>query len=148
MNVDYYEFIAKGEFGDFKFGTPWSTVISLLGDPPLYRPPGKGTDELARYDDIEFAINNDKKIALVSLRLDGDQIKIPNEINIEHFETPILNQQQVFEILEAHNVSWERMELMCDEWIDYYRTSTGVHLSFGGGLLGKIGASDPTKKWG
>ena len=148
MNIDYYLFIAKGEFGEFKFGEAWNKVINLLGDPPLYAPPGNETNARARYDDLEFAINHDNKIALVSLQLDGDDIKIPKGLTIEHFETPILNISQVEEIIRKHDVTWERMELMCDDWIDYFRTSTGVHLSFGGGLLGKVAACNPNTKWG
>ena len=47
-----------------------------------------------------------------------------------------------------YGITWERVELLCDDWIDYYRTSAGVHLSFGGNLLGKIGVADPDKFWG
>ena len=147
MKVDYYEFIAKGEFGNFKFGIPNSKVIEVLGNAPLYKPQDELWSAIARYDCVEFIIDNNKVI-VISLQLDGDYIKIPKLLKIENFETPILNIPQVEEIIKKHDVTWERLELMCDEWIDYYRTSTGVHLSFGGGLLGKIGACDPSKKWG
>lgn len=64
MQVDYFAFIATGEFGLFKFGTPWNEVINVLGVPPLYEPPGEGTAVLARYGDLEFAILEEESEAV------------------------------------------------------------------------------------
>jgi len=147
MQVDYFTFIAKGEFGMFKFGTPWNEVIKILGVPPLYEPPDEDIAALARYGDIEFAIL-DEGVATVSLQVNHSEIKLPENIIIKNFQTAQLEISEVQDILENYGITWERVELLCDDWIDYYRTSTGVHLSFGGNLLGKVCAANPEKFWG
>ncbi|BAZ29536.1 hypothetical protein NIES4074_19830 [Cylindrospermum sp. NIES-4074] len=147
MQVDYFTFIAKGEFGTFKFGTPWNEVINVLGVPPLYEPQGEGTAALARYGDMEFAILNER-VATVSLQVDQAGIEIPANVIIINFNKAQLEIIEVQNILKMYGITWERVELLCDDWIDYYRTSTGVHLSFGGDILGKVGAADPDKFWG
>jgi hypothetical protein len=147
MEVDYFAFIAKGEFGMFKFGTPWNQVINVLGVPPLYEPPGEGTAALARYGTLEFAIL-DEQVVTVSLQLNQSEIELPANVSMINFADAQLEIAKVKDILKMYDITWERVELLCDDWIDYYRTSTGVHLSFGGNLLGKVGAADPDKFWG
>jgi len=147
MEVDYFAFIAKGEFGLFKFGTPWNKVINVLGVPTLYEPPGEGTAALARYGDLEFAIL-DEQVVTVSLQVNQSGIELPANAIMINFEDAQLKIAEVQNILKMYGIIWERVELLCDDWIDYYRTSTGVHLSFGGGLLGKVGAAAPDKFWG
>ena len=148
MEVDYYDFIIKGEFGNFKFGTPWSDVITLLGDPPLHAPADEFTSQIARYGDLELIISDEKKILVISIQLDRDYIEIPKNLMLKNFETPALELEFVFELLKKNNISWKRMEVMCDDRIDYYFTSTGVHLSFADNKLGKVGAANPNSKWG
>ncbi|HAG81724.1 MAG TPA: hypothetical protein DCL61_11280 [Cyanobacteria bacterium UBA12227] len=147
IEVDYFVFIAKGEFGLFKFGTSWNQVINVLGVPPLYEPPGEGTAALARYGDLEFAIV-DERVVTISLQVDQSGIELPANVSVINFESAQLETAKVKDILRMYDITWERVELLCDDWIDYYRTSTGVHLSFGGSLLGKVGAADPDKFWG
>lgn len=147
MQVDYFAFIAKGEFGTFKFGTPWNEVINTLGVPPLCESQGEGTAALARYGYLEFAILNERVITVL-LQVDQSRIEIPVNVIIINFEKAQLEITEVQSILKMYGITWERVELLCDDWIDYYRTSTGVHLSFGGSLLGKVGAANPKKFWG
>jgi len=147
MEVDYFAFIAKGEFGMFKFGTPWNQVINVLGVPPLYAPPGAGTAALARYGTLEFAIL-DEQVVTVSLQLNQSEIELPANVSMINFAEAQLEIAKVEDILKMYDITWERVELLCDDWIDYYRSSTGVHLSFGGNLLGKVGAADLDKFWG
>lgn len=119
MQVDYFTFIANGEFGQFKFGTFWNEVIKVLGVPPLYEPAGEETAALARYGDLEFAIL-DERIVTVSLDINYSKIELPTNIIVKNFEKPQLEIVKVQDILEVHNVTWERIEFLCDDWIDYY----------------------------
>ena len=130
-----------------QFGTPWNEVINILGFPPLYQPPSEGTAALARYGDLEFAIL-DERVVTISLQVDQSEIELPANLMVIHFEKAQLDIAEVQNILKIYGITWERVELLCDDWIDYYRTSAGVHLSFGGNLLGKIGVADPDKFWG
>lgn len=147
MQVDYFTFIATGEFGLFKLGTPWNEVINVLGVPQLYEPPGEGTAALARYGDLEFAIL-DEQVVTISLQVDQSEIELPANTIVINFKKAQLDTAEVQNILKMYGITWERVEILCDDWIDYYRTSTGVHLSFGRNLLGKVGAADPDKFWG
>lgn len=147
FKFNYFTFITNGEFGLFKFGTPWNEVINILGFPPLYEPSGEGTAALARYGDLEFAIL-DERVVTISLQVDRSEIELPANLMVINFDKTQLDIAEVQDILKMYGITWERVELLCDDWIDYYRTSTGVHLSFGGNVLGKVGVAAPDKFWG
>lgn len=147
FKFDYFTFITKGELGTFKFGTPWNEVMKILGFPPLYEPPGEGTVALARYGDLELAIL-DEQVVTISLQVDRSEIELPGNLMVINFDKTQLDIAEVQNILKIDGITWERVELLCDDWIDYYRTSTGVHLSFRGNILGKVGVADPDKFWG
>ena len=146
MEVDYYDFIIKGEFGNFKFGTPWSDVITLLGDPPLYAPPKLGNKAIAQYGGLQFNIE-EEKVTDISLRLDRDFSELPKEITFKNFDYPEIQKNEVLRLLKEHDITWKRIKFMCSDWIDYLISSKGVHLSFGGDRLGLVGACDPNEKW-
>lgn len=147
MEVDYFTFIAKGEFGMLKLGTPWEQVIHILGVPPLYEPPGQSTPAIARYGILEFIIVNEQ-VSSISLQVDEPEIELPVQVKMINFGAIQIEAQEVKNLLQDYKITWKRFELFCDEWTDYYLTSTGVHLAFGGDLLGKVGAADPHKYWG
>jgi hypothetical protein len=147
MEVDFFDFITRGVLGQLIVGTPWHQVVKMLGQPELYEEPSSSSPGFARYGDIEFIIQ-DGKVAVISMQLDGADIRIPSSIQMVNFDDPNPDADEVAALLQDQGISWERMELLCDEWQDYYRTERGVHLSFGGELLAKVGATDPVTQWG
>ncbi len=92
--VNYCDFIARGEFGTFKFGTPWNEIINVLGIPPLYEPPGKGTPALARYGDLEFSIL-EERVTTISLQVDQSEIRLPANMRVINFEDTQLDISKV-----------------------------------------------------
>lgn len=144
MVVDFHALIAEARFGSLGVGTPWSEVVATLGEPELYEPPREGTPGFARYHDLEFTLR-DGAVAVVSLQLDGDTITLPPNVVMEKFDDPHLDVVEVAALLEAHGVTWQRLDALCTDLDDLFRTERGVHMSFRGDILGKVGAADPAR---
>ena len=146
MQVDFHEFISAGRFGTLRFGSPWQEAQTLLGTPPLFEPESNSSPALARYGDVELAIH-DGTLVTISLNIESDA-DVPAAVTLTNFEDPGLYLDELQTILAARGVSLKRLDELCDDWFDYYRTSTGVHLVLGGDALVKVSAADPSKRWG
>lgn len=140
IRVDFISFVTTGGFGPFGVGTSWSTIVARLGEPPLYAPPEGSRPAFARYGILDFTIE-DGHISVISLHLDRTALELPDSIQMTNFEAPNLTIDRAKALLDERGVTWERFEIMCDDRIDYFRTSKGVHLSFGHGRLGVIGVA-------
>ncbi len=137
IHVDFFEFITTGELGPLRIGTDWSLVVSALGEPPLHEPPRDGAPAFARYGDLDFTIEGGR-VSVISLHVHRPSIALPEALELSNFEDAELSIAEVENRLANAGVTWARFEPMCDDWIDYFMTSAGVHLSFGGRRLGAV----------
>lgn len=145
IEVDYFSMIAFGEFGTIKIGTPLIEVHTLLGEPFDYAPSSEGTHLIESYGNLQITFNNET-VALITLILNLNEFLLPPRILLLNFEEPQLDIEEVEEILKQRNVNWKYIDILSNEWVDYYRSSAGVHFSFNENVLSKISIADP-KEW-
>ena len=144
MVVDFHALIAEGAFGSLGVGTPWDQVVAALGPPEDHTPDVEDNPGFARYGDVAFTLRRGR-VAVVSLQLDSDPITLPEALVMANFDDPHPDVVEVAEWLEARGVAWQRLDALCTDLDDLFRTDRGVHLSFRGDILGKVGAADPDR---